>query len=139
MSYNPHMWNDLFIKSNGQFVVNNKITILIFFLLFSFLGCNRNEDVVSWKDAADHYGEYRTVEGIVVTTYRSEKAIFLNFHPDYKNHFTTVIFVSDWSNFNEQPEIYYHNKKVRITGKIKEYKGKPEIIVKNKDQIKIIR
>jgi len=38
--------------------------------------------VISWQDAAKHYGENVTVEGTIVVTHNSGKACFLNFHPD---------------------------------------------------------
>lgn len=95
-------------------------------------------DVVNWKDAANHYGKYKTVEGSIVATKCTPKVCFLNFHPDYRTYFTAVIFASDWSKFPANPDKYYLNKKVQVSGTIKEYKGKPEIILKNQDQIKIV-
>lgn len=93
--------------------------------------------VISWQDAAKHYGKYATVEGTIVATHNSGKACFLNFHPDYKRYFTAVIFASAFSSFPANPENYYYGKKVRISGYIKEYKGKPEIILNNPSQIEI--
>ena len=52
--------------------------------------------VISWQKAANHYGEYVAVEGTVVATYNSGKACFLNFHQDYRRHFTAVIFASSF-------------------------------------------
>ena len=96
------------------------------------------EDVISWKDADKYYGQVKTVEGVIVATYNSGKACFLNFHQDYKNHFTAVIFASDFHKFPKYPEDYYLHKKVKVTGLIKQYKGKPEIILKSTNQIEII-
>lgn len=93
---------------------------------------------ISWRDADKHYGEYVTVEGTIVVTHNSGRACFLNFHPNYKRYFSAVIFASDFSRFPNDPENYYNNKKVRVSGYIKEYKGKPEIILRNPNQIKII-
>ena len=95
--------------------------------------------VISWQDAAKHYGEYATVEGTIVATHNSGKACFLNFHPDYKRYFTAVIFASAFSRFPTNPENYYYGKKVRVSGYIKEYKGKPEIILNNPSQIEILK
>jgi DNA/RNA endonuclease YhcR with UshA esterase domain len=97
-----------------------------------------SEEVISWKDAASYYGEYKTVEGTIVATYNSGKACFLNFHSNWKKYFTAVIFRSDFHKFPDNPEQYYDGKKVRITGKIKEYQGKPEIILKSPSQIEIL-
>ena len=95
--------------------------------------------VISWQDAAKHYGEYATVEGKIVVTHNSGKACFLNFHPDYKRYFTAVIFASAFPRFPESPESYYYGKKVRVFGYIKEYQGKPEIILDDPGQIEILK
>lgn len=95
--------------------------------------------VISWQDAAKHYEEYTTVEGTIVVTHNSGKACFLNFHPDYKRYFTAVIFASDFSRFPANPENYYYGKKVHVSGYIKEYKGKPEIILNDPSQIEILK
>lgn len=95
--------------------------------------------VISWQDAAKHYGEYATVEGKIVATHNSGKACFLNFHPNYKRYFTAVIFASSFSLFPANPESFYYGKKVKVSGYIKEYKGKPEIILNDPSQIEILK
>ncbi len=94
--------------------------------------------IIPWQDAAKHYGEYATVEGTIVAAYNSKKVCFLNFHPDHKRYFTAVIFARDFSRFPDNPENYYQGKKVRVSGYIKEYKGKPEIILNDPSQIEIL-
>jgi len=95
-------------------------------------------NVVSWKDAHKYYGKIVTIEGTVVSTYNSGKACFLNFHRNWKRYFTVVIFASNFHKFEPSAEIIFKNKKIQVNGLIKEYKGKPEIIVNNPSQIKII-
>ena len=95
--------------------------------------------VISWQDAGKHYGEYATVEGTIVATHNSGKACFLNFHPDYKRYFTAVIFASAFSRFPANPENYYYGKKVRVSGYIKEYEGKPEIVLNDPGQIETLK
>jgi micrococcal nuclease len=80
-----------------------------------------------------------TVEGTIVVSNNTGKVCFLNFDRDWKNNFTAVIFASDFASFPAHPEDYYLNRTVQVTGLIKEYKGKPEIIVKSPSQIKIVR
>lgn len=94
--------------------------------------------VISWRDAADHYGETCTVEGEIVATHNSGKACFLNFHPNWSKYFTAVIFASAFDQFPPNPEEHYRGKEVRVTGRIKEYKGKPEIILNSPSQIEIV-
>lgn len=96
-------------------------------------------DVISWRDAAQYYGQKKTVEGKIVASNNTGKVCFLNFHADWKKYFTAVIFASDFNKFPEHPEQYYLNRTVRVSGLIKEYKGKPEIILKSPTQINIVK
>ncbi len=105
---------------------------------YESLKSKNNIKIINWQDAGKHYGEYVTVEGQIVITYNSGKACFLNFHRNYRLYFTAVIFASDFHKFKVDPETLYYGKNVQITGKIKQYKGKPEITVNNPEQIKII-
>jgi len=94
--------------------------------------------IISWRDAAKYYGQTKIVEGQIVASNNTGKVCFLNFHRDWKHYFTAVIFASDFNKFPPNPEDYYLNRKVRVTGLIKEYKDKPEIILKAPMQIEII-
>ena len=90
--------------------------------------------------AGKYLGKKMIVEGKVVDTYRHLKSntVFLNFEKPYPNQcFTGVIFSSDLYKFVQNPEDYYLNKTVRIVGEIKEYKGRPEIILKDPSQIEV--
>src|SRR3972149_8622524 len=95
--------------------------------------------ILSWREADQYYGQYATVEGIVVATHHSGKACYLNFHPDYKRYFTALVFASAFSRFPTKPENYYHGKKVRVSGLIKEYQGRPEIILIDPSQIEVVK
>lgn len=94
--------------------------------------------LISWQNADKHIGEYCAVEGKIISAYNSGKACFLNFNKDYNHHLTVVIFLSDFDKFPKNPEKYYLDKKVIITGMIKNYKEKPEIILNNANQIKVL-
>jgi len=94
-------------------------------------------NVINWADAGKYVGQTKTVEGTVVRAYRSANAIFLDFHDPYQGYFMVVIFKSDWTNFKFQPEIFYKNKEVRVTGLIKTYQGSPEIIASSPTQIEV--
>jgi micrococcal nuclease len=98
----------------------------------------RQPAVISWQDAGKYYGQDKSVEGIIVATHRTAKFCFLDFSSNWEKDFTSVIFDSDFNSFPPNPEVFYKGKKVRVTGTIKEYKGKPEIILKDKSQIKIV-
>jgi len=95
--------------------------------------------VIDACDAGNYYGKEIIVEGKIIAAYRSKtNTVFLNFEKPYPNHcFTGVIFSSDQYKFVQNPENYYLNQTIRIKGQIKEYQGKPEIILKTPDQIEI--
>lgn len=95
-------------------------------------------DMIDWSDAYGYIGETITVEGIIVRTYNSGKACFLNFHEDYNNSFSIVIFPEDFDKFPKAPEDYYINKQVRVRGFIREYKGAPEIILREVSNITVV-
>jgi len=97
-------------------------------------------DVVDACQAEKYLGRELIVEGKVVDAYYDLKSntVFLNFEKAYPNHcFTGVIFSSNLYKFVQNPEDYYLNKTVRIMGEVKEYQGKPEIILETPNQIKV--
>ncbi|MGB9598537.1 MAG: thermonuclease family protein [Minisyncoccales bacterium] len=81
-----------------------------------------------------------TTEGRVVSTFRSKNNnVFLNLEKPYPQQcLTAVIFSGYLSKFPFKPDKFYLNKRVRIKGEIQEYEGKPEVIIKKIDQIKVI-
>jgi len=89
--------------------------------------------------ADEYYGKEVIVEGWVVDAYRSKtNTVFLNFEQAYPNQcFVAVIFSSDQYRFIQNPEEYYAEQMVRIKGEVEEYNGKPEIILKEAEQIEM--
>ena len=67
-----------------------------------------------------------------------KKVTFINLGGAYSTSlFTLVIFAKDLANFSDKPEKLYNNKSICVTGIIKEYKGKAEIIVSKQNQITV--
>jgi micrococcal nuclease len=95
-------------------------------------------DVIQWQEADQYYNQNKIVEGKIVASNNTGKVCFLNFHKDWRRYFTAVIFASDFNKFPEHPEDYYLNRVVRVKGLVKEYRGKPEIILKSTNQIEIV-
>ena len=100
----------------------------------------------SWasKDAADHVGARGTICGPVVdtryATSSNGKPTFLNFDRAYPDHtMVVVIWGSDRGAFPSNPQTYYKEKDVCATGLIESYKGKPEIVARDGDQLEIQR
>lgn len=95
--------------------------------------------IVDACEAGKFYGQEIITEGKVAAAYRSKtNTVFLNFEKPYPNQcFTGVIFNSDQYKFVNDPEKYYAYKTLRIRGEIKDYQGKPEIILKNPSQVEL--
>lgn len=92
----------------------------------------------TFLEAGDHIGEEAIVTGKVVDAYNSGKACFLNFHEDWRNHFSVVIFAKNFNRFDGPPETIFKGAEVRVRGEIKEFQGRSEIIVDGPDQIEIV-
>jgi DNA/RNA endonuclease YhcR with UshA esterase domain len=88
-------------------------------------------------DAGKHVGQTVTVEGAVSNVHTTGSGMtFIDMggrYPD--NPFTAVIFSDDAGKFPDADE--FDGKTVDITGPVRLYKGKAEIILKSADQIKI--
>jgi DNA/RNA endonuclease YhcR with UshA esterase domain len=107
----------------------NLRTFLILFVMFC--GGVANAEPISTTDAKNHIGENAVVKGVVAQVSKSAKAVFLNFGAAFPNHeFTAVSFNLPFSALSG-----FEGKTVSVTGTIKDYKGKPEIIVSNLGQI----
>lgn len=92
-------------------------------------------------EAKKHVGESATVCGNVVSTHYAVRTkgspTFLNLDEPYPNQiFTILIWGSDRDKFGN-PEAKYANKRVCVTGLIKDYKGVPEVIVEQPSQIEV--
>jgi len=127
-------WKEVFEKKNfsGNFQSNLKWERLT----KERLGYS----VIEACEAKKYFGRKLIMEGKIVDSYRSPRTntVFLNFGDFYPNQcFTAVIFNSFVKNFDDFPEKYYLGKIVRVFGEIREYKGKPEVILKDPSQIEI--
>ena len=96
--------------------------------------------VINHSQANKYINQIRSVEGVVISTYKSAKCVLLNFGQNYRNDFTVVIFNNVLDAFNRKginPLRFYKGKRVRINGKIREYNG-PEIIVNSPYEIEVL-
>ena len=104
--------------------------------------------VISWEETGSYIGQNQVVEGIVVSTYYAadtkSQLTFLDFHKPYENFFKCIIWGRDREKFVKEfspnPETYFPNKHVQVTGLIEEYpkgSGVPEMVLKDPSQIKL--
>ena len=90
------------------------------------------------EQAASHVGKAVTVEGTVseVHAARSGSATFIDMGGAYPgNAFTAVIFSSDMAAVGDVSDLA--GKTVDISGTIRLYRDKPEMVITVRDQIKV--
>ncbi len=85
-----------------------------------------------------HIGQTATICGTVVSTRKTAKAkaIYLNFdrmHPH--QDFYATIWEYNGPNFSYDPETYFTNKKVCVTGKVTIYDDIPRISINNESEV----
>ena len=95
---------------------------------------------VSAAEAKNHIGERATVCGEVASVHYAARSrgnpTFINLDKPYPNQiFTVLIWGSDRPKFGD-PEEAYRSKHICVTGKISDYKGVPEIVAREPEQIK---
>lgn len=93
------------------------------------------------SEAKDHIGEKATVCGKVASTRYAARSqgrpTFLNLDKPYPNQvFTVVIWGSNRAKF-DTPEVKYREKRICVNGKISSYRGVPQIIADDLEQIKL--
>jgi hypothetical protein len=86
-----------------------------------------------------YVGKTAMVCGAVASTkldaHLRSRPTFLDFAKLYPNQvFTAVIFERDRAKFGT-PETTYEGKRVCVTGQVRNYRGKPEIIVSDSSQL----
>lgn len=101
------------------------------------------KDFVTIDNIEFYNNKYTKVTGEVRSTFvpKSKKVVFLNFGSDYKKCFSVVIFEKDLENFFSKgiyPDVYYKNKILEVSGLVKLYKGKSEIICKYPTRLNIL-
>jgi DNA/RNA endonuclease YhcR with UshA esterase domain len=99
------------------------------------LALSEDRKTISDSDAARHVGETVSVRGLVAGVYTSKsKTTIINFGAAYPHHtFTAVIFSSARDRFQDPQN--WDGYVITVTGKIKSYKGKPEIVLESPSQV----
>lgn len=117
----------------------------VFFLIlpsFFISFCLSAQTKVSVEEASKHVGEIVTVcDKIYETEFMEksrQKATLLRMGGGFPMHkIDIVINFRDRKNFGDKPEAYYLDKDVCITGKVIEFKGKPQIIISKPAEIQL--
>ncbi|HYK82141.1 MAG TPA: hypothetical protein VEU55_03275 [Gemmatimonadales bacterium] len=93
------------------------------------------ERVVSDSQAASAVGETVTVEGTVASVHVSRSGtVFLNFGRPYPEQtFSAVIFRTAAPGFPDPKQ--WQGRRVRVTGQVRLYRARPEIILTGPNQL----
>jgi DNA/RNA endonuclease YhcR with UshA esterase domain len=115
---------------------------IIFSAVISFISFSAfSQTTISAKDAASHKDEKVTLTDVVAGgKYFSNSGItLLDIGAPHPNESLTLLIKGDdRKKFATAPETTFKGKKVTITGTVIDFKGKPEIVITEPDQIKIV-
>jgi DNA/RNA endonuclease YhcR with UshA esterase domain len=88
-------------------------------------------------EAREHLNSDAVVTGRIVEVNKAERLVRLNFdHPFPKQTLTAVIFANRTNQFSGLDQL--KGKTVEVTGKITEFRNRPEIILTSTNQLKIV-
>lgn len=92
---------------------------------------------IAAAEAKKHVGEEAVVTGTVAEINKIQSLVRLNIDKPYPNQAITFIVFSDKTNLF--PEIdKLQGKTLEVTGKIIDYRGRPEIVLSNTNQLKTV-
>lgn len=99
--------------------------------------CTLSAQVKIPVDSVVQYvGQNVTVCATVYGVKSLDKLSFINLGAAYpKSPLTIVIFTKDLPNFKASPESLYANKSVCVTGKLEDFKGKPQMVITRPEEI----
>lgn len=114
--------------------------LVVLIMVLSLAG--RAQTKIPAAEAVKHIGEQTVVCGRVYGVKFLDKAkgepTFLNVGAAYPNSpFTVVIFGETRRLLTDTPEKLYNGKNICVTGMVKEYKGKAEIVVSKVEEITV--
>jgi hypothetical protein len=109
--------------------------------LFACFTIHAQTKQITATEAKNHVGERATVCGTVASARYADKTkgqpTFLNLDEPYPREiFTVLIWGSERPKFGS-PEVKYASAKVCVTGEISSYRGAPEIVVNDPNQLAI--
>lgn len=122
---------------------NRFIVLLPAALVLAMWGRLPAQSALTPAEAARHVGEVATVCGTVASATFARSArgqpTFLNLDRAYPHQvFTVVIWGSERLQFDPPPEVAYANRQICVTGRIRTFRGIPEIVVRNPSAIRVI-
>ena len=113
----------------------------LFLSIALLVSVNCIAQTITVEEASKYIGKKVTVCGKVYGSEFSKTGFtFLYMGAAYPDHpFTAAIFEGEIDKFSATPESLYKDKEICVTGKIKEYQGKPQIVINKDSQIKVVK
>lgn len=93
---------------------------------------------VRWEDAGQVVGQTAFVYGKVINTHELAKLSFINFDSNRPADFAGVVFEANRAKFPASLDEAYLGKVVRMRGVVSTFKGKPQMVLADPDQIEVI-
>jgi len=113
-----------------------KIIILIFSSLIFNLSHAQKQIAIA--DISKYFGHLVTVCDSVYSIKFLPHLTFVNVGGDYPNQKITLVFYKhDLYLLNIEPDKLYQGKRICVKGKVIQYEGKPQIVIKSLKQIQI--
>jgi len=92
---------------------------------------------ITTSNVNSNIGKKVILKGYIASVAVREKVAYLNFDKNYPNNTCSVtIFADDFDKFGDLNR--FENKNIEVSGKLTEYRGKPQIIINSPGQIKIL-
>jgi hypothetical protein len=95
-------------------------------------------EVVDAADALAHVGSSVTIEGDVAVARSDSEGLVLELAPVGEKSFRAVLVRSLISSLPRAPERIYEGKRVRVTGIVQRFQGRPEMVLESASQIEIV-
>ncbi len=94
-------------------------------------------EIIPWDQAKLHMGRTITIEGKVVATSRLASICFLNFTHEQGGgpSFYLVIFKDQYETWGGKPDEHFRDKTIRVTGKVEDHQGRPQMKILAKEQV----
>jgi hypothetical protein len=93
---------------------------------------------IPWTDAAAHVGEQVTVEGNVASARVQGPTLIIEFAANDPQAFHVVLLIPLITDLPRQPDRLYVGKRIRASGTIRRFAGRPEMILRTPDAIQVI-
>ena len=92
--------------------------------------------IVGWEEAGAHVGQVVTVEGEVRAARVAGDTCVLEFADD-PGAFRAVLLLPLFGGTRPRPERVYTGKRIRVTGRVQRFHGRPEIVLRGPEQIEL--